>query len=127
MQYIDGLVGLRSQGYPNDEVTIRRYEIMQRLIDGVRNFEQKRNLALMYAPEQYVEFSFASPSAIPTHARLLRLRQLPDSSSTATTASTSQPAEPRSTSPSSSAEHATTEPTASKISKTALARVFQLR
>ena len=28
---------------------------MQRFIGGVRNFELKRNLALMYAPEQYVE------------------------------------------------------------------------
>ena len=28
---------------------------MQRFIEGVRNFELKRNLALMYAPEQYVE------------------------------------------------------------------------
>ena len=28
---------------------------MQRFIEGVRNFELKRNLALMYAPEQNVE------------------------------------------------------------------------
>ena len=55
MQYLDALEGLRSQGYPNEEVTDRRYEIMQRFIEGVRNFELKRNLALMYAPEQYVE------------------------------------------------------------------------
>ena len=49
---LDALEGLRSQGYPNEEVTVRRYEIMQRFIEGVRNFELKRNLALMYAPEQ---------------------------------------------------------------------------
>ena len=55
MQYLDALEGLRSQGYPNAEVTVRLYEIMQRFIEGVRNFELKRNLALMYAPEQYVE------------------------------------------------------------------------
>ena len=55
MQYLDALEGLRSQGYPNEKVTVRRYEIMQRFIEGVRNFELKRNLALMYAPEQYVE------------------------------------------------------------------------
>ena len=55
MQYLDALEGLRSQDYPNEEVTVRRYEIMQRFIEGVRNFELKRNLALMYAPEQYVE------------------------------------------------------------------------
>ena len=28
MQYLDALEGLRSQGYPNEEVTVRRYEIM---------------------------------------------------------------------------------------------------
>ena len=55
MQYLDALEGLRSQGYPNEEVTVRRYEIMQKFIEGVRNFELKRNLALMYAQEQYVE------------------------------------------------------------------------
>ena len=55
MQYLDCLEGLRSQGYTNEEVTARRYEIMQRFIEGVRNFELKRNLALMYTPEQYVE------------------------------------------------------------------------
>ena len=55
MQYLDALEGLRSQGYPSEEVTVRRYENMQRFIEGVRNFELKRNLALMYAPEQYVE------------------------------------------------------------------------
>ena len=55
MQYLDALEGLGSQGYPNEEITVRRYEIMQRFIEGVRNFELKRNLALMYAPEQYVE------------------------------------------------------------------------
>ena len=55
IQYLDALEGLRSQGYPSEEVTVRRFEIMQRFIEGVRNFELKRNLALMYAPEQYVE------------------------------------------------------------------------
>ena len=55
MQYLDTLEGLRSQGYPNEEVAIRRYEIMQKFIEGVRNFELKRNLALMYAQEQSVE------------------------------------------------------------------------
>ena len=55
MQYLDALEDLRSQGYPKEEVTSRRYEIMQRFIEGVRNVELKRNLALMNAPEQYVE------------------------------------------------------------------------
>ena len=94
MQNLDALEGLRSQGYPNEEVTVRRYEIMQRFIEGVQNFELKRNLALMYAPEQYVEAPPHSRSAslhcstIPTHAWLLTPRQLPDEPSTATTTST---------------------------------------
>ena len=49
MQYLDALEGLRTQ------VTVRRYEIMQKFIEGVRNYELKRNLPLMYAQEQYVE------------------------------------------------------------------------
>ena len=55
MQYLDALEGLRSQGFPNEDVTVRRYEIMQRFIEGVCSFELKRNLALMYAQEQYVD------------------------------------------------------------------------
>ena len=55
MQYLDALEGLRSQGFPNEDVTVRRYEIMQRFIEGVGSFELKRNLALMYAQEQYVD------------------------------------------------------------------------
>ena len=55
MQYLDALEGLRIQGYHNEKVTVRRYETMQRFIEGVRNFELKRNLALMYSPEQYLE------------------------------------------------------------------------
>ena len=55
MQYLDALEGLRSQGFPNEEVAARRYEIMQKFIEGVRSYELKRNLALMYAQEQYVD------------------------------------------------------------------------
>ena len=55
MQYLDALEGLRSQGFPNEEVAVRRYEITQKFIEGVRSYESKRNLALMYAQEQYVD------------------------------------------------------------------------
>ena len=55
MQNMDALEGLRSQGFSNEEVAVRRYEIMQRFIEGVRSFELKRNLALMYAQEKYVD------------------------------------------------------------------------
>ena len=82
MQYLDVLEGLRSQGYPNEEATIQRYEIMQRFIEGVGNFELKRNLALMYAPEQHVDattYSGCTPlhrPTLPTRAWLLPLGQL---------------------------------------------------
>ena len=39
MRNLDVLEGLRSQGFPNEEVTVRRYEIMQRFIEGIRSFE----------------------------------------------------------------------------------------
>ena len=72
IQYLDALEGLRSQGYPNEEVTVRRYEVMQKFIEGVRNFELKRNLALMYAQEQYVE---APPTVLRfTVQQYLRMR-----------------------------------------------------
>ena len=55
MRYLDVLGGLRSQSFPNEEVTVRRYEVMQRFTDGIHSFESKRNLALMYAQVQYVD------------------------------------------------------------------------
>ena len=42
MQYLDALEGLRKQGFRSEEVALRRYEIMQKFINGVRNFELKR-------------------------------------------------------------------------------------
>ena len=42
-------------GLPKDEVAVRRYEIKDTFIVGVGNFELKRNFALMYAQEPYVE------------------------------------------------------------------------
>ena len=49
MQYLDALEGLRSQ------VAVTRYEILQKIIDEVRNLELERNLAPLYAQEQYME------------------------------------------------------------------------
>ena len=37
MQYLDALEGLRSQGFPDDPVTTKHYEILQRFIEGVRD------------------------------------------------------------------------------------------
>ena len=55
MRDLDALEGLRSQGFTIEEVTVRRYEIMQRFIEEIRSFSLKQNLALMYAQEQYVD------------------------------------------------------------------------
>ena len=52
MHHLGALESLRSQGFPNEDVMVRRYEIMQKFIEGVCIFELKRNLALMYAQEQ---------------------------------------------------------------------------
>ena len=58
MQYHDALEGSRSQGFLIAKVAVRRYEIMQRFNGGVlNNFELKKNLALVYAKELYVEES----------------------------------------------------------------------
>ena len=35
MQYLDALVGLRSQGFPTEEVAVRRFGIMQKFIESV--------------------------------------------------------------------------------------------
>ena len=76
MQYLDALEGLRSQGFPNEEVAVRRYEIMQRFIEGVRSFELKRNLALMYAQEQYVDTPPTVEALRFTVKQYLRMRGL---------------------------------------------------
>ena len=75
--FLEPLEGLRSQGYTNEKVTVRRYEIMQRFIEGVRNFELKRNMALMYAPEQYVEAHPTVEALRFTVQQYLRMRGSP--------------------------------------------------
>ena len=37
MQYLDALEGLRSQGFPQESITTKRYEILQRFMEGVRD------------------------------------------------------------------------------------------
>ena len=92
MQYLDALEGLRSQGFPNEEVAVRRYKIMQRFIEGVRSFELKRNLALMYAQEQYVDTppNGRSPTihgtTVPAHAWFSPFGKLSCTTATTTTA-----------------------------------------
>ena len=54
MQYLDGLEGLRSQGFPEEPVTTKRYEILQRFIEGIRDPVLRRELSNIYASETTV-------------------------------------------------------------------------
>ena len=54
MQYLHALEGLRSQGIPDEPVTTKRYEILQRFIEGVRDPILRRELSINYASETTV-------------------------------------------------------------------------
>ena len=54
MQYSDALEGLRSQGFPEEPVTTKRYEILQRFIEGIRDPVLRRELSIIYASETTV-------------------------------------------------------------------------
>ena len=47
MQYLDALEGLRSQGFPQETITTKRYEILQRFMEGVRDPVLRRELAIV--------------------------------------------------------------------------------
>ena len=48
MQFLDALGGLRTQGFPDDPITTRRYEILQRFIDGISDPTLRQELAVVY-------------------------------------------------------------------------------
>ena len=54
MQYLDALEGLRSQGFPQEAITTKRYEILQRFMGGVRDPALRRELAIVYASEVFL-------------------------------------------------------------------------
>ena len=54
MQYLDALEGLRSQGFPHKAITTKRYEILQRFMEGVRDPALRRELAIVYASEVFL-------------------------------------------------------------------------
>ena len=54
MQYLDALEGLRSQGFPQEAITTKRYEILQRIMEGVRDPALRRELAIVYASEVFL-------------------------------------------------------------------------
>ena len=49
MQYLDALEGLRSQGFPDEPITTRRYEILHRFMDGVSDPVLQRELTVVFA------------------------------------------------------------------------------
>ena len=49
MQYLDALEGIRSQGFQQEAITTKRYEILQRFMEGVRDPALRRELAIVYA------------------------------------------------------------------------------
>ena len=54
MQYLDALEGLRSQGFPQESITTKRYEILQRFMEGVRDPVLRRELAIVFASETFL-------------------------------------------------------------------------
>ena len=54
MQYLDALEGLRSQGFPDEPITTRRYEILHRFTDGVSDPVLQRELTVVFATEAYL-------------------------------------------------------------------------
>ena len=54
MQYLDALEGLRSKGFPEEPVTTKRYEILQRFIESIRDPVLRRELSIIFASETTV-------------------------------------------------------------------------
>ena len=54
MQYLDALEGLRSQGFPDEPITTRRYEILHRFMNGVSDPVLQRELTVVFATEAYL-------------------------------------------------------------------------
>ena len=54
MQYLDALEGLRSQVFPQEPIATKRYEIVTRFMEGVRDPVLRRELAIVYASEAFL-------------------------------------------------------------------------
>ena len=55
MQILDALESLRSKGYPEDTAVSRRYEIMQRFIQGVQSSEFHRVLVEKFSEAKFMD------------------------------------------------------------------------
>ena len=74
MQYLDALEGLRSQGFPEEPVTTKRYEILQGFIEGIRDPILRRELSIIYATETTVSEPHTVESLRFTTRQLQRTR-----------------------------------------------------
>ena len=54
VQYLDTLEGLRSQGFPQKPKATKRYEILQRFMERVRDPLLRRDLSIVYASESFL-------------------------------------------------------------------------
>ena len=77
MQYLDALEDLRSQGFPQEAITTKRYEILQRFMEGVRDPALRRELAIVYASEVFLTEPPTVESLRFTTRQLLRNRPKP--------------------------------------------------
>ena len=77
MQYLDALEGLRSQGFPQESITTKRYEILQRFMEGVRDPVLRRELAIVNASETFLTDSPTVESLRFTTRQLQRNRPKP--------------------------------------------------
>ena len=76
IQYLDALEGLRKQGFPDEPITTKRYEILQRFTDGVRNPILRQDLAVVYAAENFLTDPSTVESLRFTTRQLQRHRSL---------------------------------------------------
>ena len=57
LQYLEALEGLRSQGFPDEPITTKRYEILQRFLEGVRHAALRRERSIIHASETHPQWN----------------------------------------------------------------------
>ena len=77
MQYLDALEGLRSQGFPQEAITTKRYEVLHCFMEGVRDPALRRELAIVYASEAFLTEPLTVESLRFTTRQLQRNRSKP--------------------------------------------------
>ena len=77
LQYLDALEGLGSQGFPLETITTKRYEILQRFMEGVRDPVLRRELVIVYPSEAFLTEPPTVESLCFTTRQLQRSRPKP--------------------------------------------------